>query len=90
MKPSAGTRLVISHAMAATAMSMPWPALLAAVWSSTHSDLLLGVTGALRMLPYVALSAFSGMLADRVRRSTVIRSSTALRVALLAGSEVLR
>ena len=65
MKPSAGTRLVISHAMAATAMSMPWPALLAAVWSSTHSDLLLGVTGALRMLPYVALSAFSGMLADR-------------------------
>jgi len=86
VKPSAGTRLVISHAMAATAMSMPWPALLAAVWSSTHSDLLLGVTGALRMLPYIVLSAFSGMLADRVRRSTVIRSSTALRVALLAGS----
>jgi hypothetical protein len=86
VKFSAGTRLVISQAMAATAMSMPWPALLAAVWASTRSDLLLGITGALRMLPYVALSAFSGILADRVRRSTVIRSSTALRAALLAGS----
>jgi MFS family permease len=85
---SAGARLVISHALAATAMSMPWPALLAAVWSRTHSDLWIGVTGALRMLPYVALSAFSGMLADRVRRSTVVRWSTALRVALLAGSAV--
>jgi MFS family permease len=85
---SAGTRLVISHALAATAMSMPWPALLAAVWSRTHSDLWIGVTGALRMLPYVVLSAFSGMLADRVRRSTVVRWSTALRVALLAGSAV--
>jgi MFS family permease len=78
--------MVISYALAATAISMPWPALFAAVWSSTHSNVLLGVTGALRMLPYLALSAVSGMLADRVRRSTVVRWSTALRVALLAGS----
>lgn len=80
-----GVRLLASHALAATAMAMPWPALLAEVWATTGSDTWLGLAGAARMLPYVLLSAAAGMLADRFRRITVIRTSTALRAALLLG-----
>jgi MFS family permease len=65
-------------------MSMPWPPLLSALWETTGSDVQVAAAGALRMLPYVALSAFGGMLADRLRRSTVLRWSTALRTGLLA------
>ncbi len=80
-----GVRLLISHALAATAMSMPWPALLAAVWADTGSDAWLGLAGASRMLPYVVLSAVAGILADRLPRVSVIRWSTAVRAVLLAG-----
>ena len=78
-----GVRLLISHALAATAMSMPWPALLAAVWADTGSETWLGLAGASRMLPYVLLSAVAGMLADRLRRLDVLRWSTAIRAGLL-------
>ncbi len=78
-------RLLISHALAATAMSMPWPALLAQVWTETRSDSWLGATGAARMLPYVVLSAAAGLLADRVRRTSAVRWSTAIRAGLLLG-----
>ena len=49
-------RVVVAHALAAVAMSMPWPLLIDEVWRRTHDDTLLGVTGAARLLPYVALS----------------------------------
>ncbi|MET0694963.1 MAG: MFS transporter [Propionibacteriaceae bacterium] len=88
MNRGAGPRLLLSHALSATAMSMPWPALLAEVWSSTHSDLWLGVTGAARLLPYVLLSAAAGILADRFRRSKVLRWSAAIRAVLLLGCAV--
>lgn len=78
-----GTRLLASHALSATAMSMPWPVLLAQVWSVTGSDNWLGVAGAARMLPYVVLSAAAGLLADRIRRTAVLRWATAIRVGLL-------
>lgn len=80
-----GVRLLASHALAATAMAMPWPVLLAQVWATTGSDTWLGLAGAARMLPYVLLSAGAGMLADRFRRIVVIRISTALRAGLLFG-----
>ena len=64
-------------------MSMPWPALLAAVWADTGSEMWLGLAGASRMLPYVVLSAAAGMLADRLPRLGVLRWSTAIRAALL-------
>ena len=86
MTVSAGSRIVVSHALAATAMSMPWPVLLAEVWSATGSDAWLGVTGAARMAPYVVLSALAGILADRLPRSGVLRWSTAARAGLLAAS----
>lgn len=85
MNPSPGLRVLISHALCATAVSMPWPALLAQVWSATGSDGWLGAAGAARMLPYVLLSAAAGVLADRVSRTRVLRWSTGVRAVLLAG-----
>lgn len=80
---SAPARLLLSHALAATAMSLPWPALLAQVWTDSGSDTWLGLTGAARMLPYVLLSALAGIVADRFRRTRVLRWSTLVRAALL-------
>ena len=56
-------RLLVGHALAAVAMSLPWPLLLVLVGPAgggTDGDLLLGLAGAARMLPYVAL-----LLGDR-------------------------
>lgn len=76
-------RVVVAHALAAVAMSMPWPLLIDEVWRRTHDDTLLGVTGAARLLPYVALSWLFARLADRFARSRVIRGTLLLRIALL-------
>ena len=76
-------RVVVAHALAAVAMSMPWPLLIDEVWRRTHDDTLLGVTGAARLLPYVALSWLVARLADRFARSRVIRGTLFLRIALL-------
>ncbi len=75
-----------SHALGATAISLPWPLLLADVWSATGSDGWLGLTGAVRLLPYVLLSTAAGVLADRVLRTTVLHWSAATRTLLLAGA----
>ena len=85
MNLSPGVRVLVSHAMCAIAVSMPWPALLAQVWTVTGSDAWLGAAGAARMLPYVVLSAAAGVLADRVSRTRVLRWSTGMRAVLLAG-----
>ena len=85
MTDSAGVRLLVSHSLAATATSMPWPLLLAEVWSATGSDLWLGLTGAVRMLPYVVLSAAAGILADRISGARVLGWSAGVRTLLLAG-----
>jgi MFS family permease len=79
----AETRLVGGHALAATAMSLPWPLLAVLVWDATGSSLLLGVTAAARMAPYVALSWWAGRLADRGDRGRVLRATVWLRLALL-------
>ncbi len=39
------TRLVASHGLAACAMWMPWPALLAVVRETSHSELWLAIVG---------------------------------------------
>lgn len=79
-------RLLAAHALGATALSLPWPLLLARVYSSTHDDAWVGLTAAGRMLPYVALSALAGMLADRVDRAAVLRWSAGARTVLLGGA----
>ncbi len=82
-------RLVVSHGLSAIAMAMPWPALLALVWSETSSELWLAVTGAARMAPYVLLSWAAGALGDRYPRVAVVKVSTALRLGLLVATAVL-
>jgi MFS family permease len=77
-------RVIISHGLAALGMSVAWPLLLLLVWHETHSDLLLGLAGAARMLPYVLLSWATGRLADRFRRDRVVRWTLYARLLLLA------
>jgi MFS family permease len=81
----AAPRLLGAQWLGATALSLPWPGLLAQVFARTGSDGWVGLAGAGRLLPYVALSALAGMLADRVDRSAVLRWSAGARTALLAG-----
>jgi MFS family permease len=70
-------------------MSLPWPLLLVLVWERTgdgaRGDLLLGLSAAARMLPYVLLSWAIGMLADRYRRDRLVRVTLAGRAVLLVG-----
>ncbi len=88
MTARAPLRLLAAHALGATALSLPWPVLLARVFSSTHDDGWLGLAAAGRLLPYVALSSLAGMLADRVDRTAVLRWSASVRTGLLAGAAV--
>ena len=76
--------VLVSHALAAVAMSLPWPLLMLKVHEQFGDDWQLGFTGAARMLPYVALSWFIGGLADRWGRGRVVRASLVLRMGLLA------
>jgi MFS family permease len=78
------TRVLVSHALAATAMGMAWPLLLVAVWESTGSALWLGVAGAARMAPYVLCSWWVGQFADRHSRAGIVRLTLWTRVLLLA------
>lgn len=82
-------RLLGSHALAAVAMSLPWPWLLVLVWDRTHSPGLLGLTAAARMMPYVACSWWAAGLGDRYRRDRVVRATVVARLVLLATVPVL-
>jgi hypothetical protein len=83
-------RVITSHAFAAVGMGLPWPVLLLAVEQSTSSQLLLGLAGAARLAPYVALSWLSGRLADRRERALIVRISLWARaVALLVAAAAL-
>ena len=83
-------RVLVSHGLAALAMSLGWPLLLVLVADRTGStstgDLFLGLTGAARMLPYVALSWATGSLADRFRRDRLVRTTLVARAVLLAAT----
>ena len=85
--PGPVRRLLVGHALASVAMSLPWPLLLVLVWQraqgTAHADLLVGLTGAARMLPYVALSWATGALADRFRRDRLLRVTLVVRAGLL-------
>ncbi len=76
-------RVIGSHAGAAVGMGLPWPMLLVLVEESTTSHLLLGLAGAARLAPYVALSWLSGRLADRRERARIVRLSLWARLGCL-------
>lgn len=77
-------RVLASHAFASLGMSMVWPLLLVEVWERTHDEVLLGATGAARMLPYVWLSWAAGRLADIADRRRTVQATLVGRVAALA------
>jgi MFS family permease len=78
-------RLVLSHLLTATAASAPMTVLLAALWQQTHSAAWIAAIGLARTLPYVLLSGYAGVLADRADRRQVLAASGAARAALLGG-----
>ncbi len=86
-RPAGVRRLLASHAAASIGMSLIWPLLLVLVWDevggTTHGQVLVGLTAAARMLPYVLLSWATGSLGDRYRRDLVLRSSLWGRIASL-------
>lgn len=79
-------RIVTSHALAATGMSLPWPFLLAQTWTVSGDEALLGAAGAARMVPYVLFSWWVARLADRHGRGRVVVLSLWFRLALLIGA----
>ncbi len=79
-------RILASHACGAVALSVPFPALVAELSERSAGSLELGVAGASRMLPYVVLSWFAGMVGDRVRRDLVVRLGLQVRLVLAVGA----
>ena len=71
---------IASHAVAAVGMSLPWPLLVLLVWERAGDGWVLGVAGAARMLPYVALSWAAGRLADRYARDRIVRLTLLARL----------
>ena len=63
-------RTIASHALAAVAMSLPWPLVVVLVWEQVGDGWVLGLAGAARMLPYVApgRSALQPALEKRLGR----------------------
>ena len=82
----ATARILASHACGAIALSVPFPALVARLSEQSAGALALGAAGASRMLPYVVLSWFAGIVADRVRRDLVVRWGLWIRLALATGT----
>ncbi len=77
-------RLIVSHALAGTAVALPWPALLATIWEQTGDPASLGLAGAARYLPCVLLSAVLGGAGDHFGRFRTVRVVTFVRLLLLA------
>lgn len=81
------SRQLASYAAASIAISLPWPLLLVLVWDryagGPHGELVVGLTGAARMLPYVLLSWVVGSLGDRIRRDRLLSATLLLRVVCL-------
>ncbi|MFT4215905.1 MAG: MFS transporter [Micropruina sp.] len=82
-------RLVAAHALAAIAVALPWPALLAAIWRIADDSALVGLAGAARFAPCVLLSALLGGLGDRIGRLRAVRLSVSARVVLVVAVAVL-
>jgi MFS family permease len=85
-------RHLASYAAASVAMSLPWPLLLVLVWDqygdSPHGALLLGLTGAARMVPYILLSWAVGSLGDRIPRERLLAATLLLRLGFLGAMAV--
>jgi hypothetical protein len=81
-------RAIVSHAIGALAVSLPWPLLLVLVSTHTDNPWLLGLAGSARMLPYVAVSWLTARLADAMRRDLIVRATLVGRAVLLTVTAV--
>jgi MFS family permease len=81
-------RVIAAHAIAALAVSLPWPLLLVLVDERSDDPFLLGLVAAARMLPYVALSWATARLADAMRRDVIVRATLVIRATLLLAAAV--
>ncbi len=81
-------RVIVSHAIGALAVSLPWPLLLVMVAANTDNPWLLGLAGSARMLPYVAVSWLTARLADAMRRDLIVRLTLLARGILLTATAV--
>src|SRR4051812_49071543 len=63
-------------------------ALLSYVYGATHSAAWVGAATVCRLLPYVLLGPFGGMIADRNRRRTVLLAGDSLRMLIMAALAV--
>jgi MFS family permease len=77
-------RLLAGYACASVAIGLPWPLLVVAVWD--QGPLVVGLTSAARMAPYVLLSWAVGSIGDRVRRDRLVRVTVAGRVVFLGAA----
>lgn len=81
--------LIAHHAASATGQTLGTVAVTAAVWDQTASPGWVAAAAAARLLPYVLVSPFAGVVADRRDRRAVLAASAATRavlVVLLAGA----
>ncbi|MET0840135.1 MAG: MFS transporter [Marmoricola sp.] len=76
-------RVIVSHTLAALALSLPWPLLLVLVAEQSDDPWLLGLAGAARMLPFVLCSWVGGRLADAMRRDLIVRATLVVRIVTL-------
>lgn len=85
-------RHLAGYALAALAVSLPWPLLMVVAWDhsggGSRGAWALGLTGTARMVPYIALSWAVGRLGDRVRRDRLVVATLALRLACLTAVAV--
>jgi len=81
-------RAIVSHAIGALAVALPWPLLLVLVAANTDNPWLLGLAGSARMLPYVAISWLTARLADAMRRDLIVRVTLVARGVLLTATAV--
>ncbi len=81
-------RVIVSHAIGALAVALPWPMLLVLVAMHTDDPWLLGLAGSARMLPYVAVSWLTARLADAMRRDRIVRATLVARGLLLTATAI--
>jgi len=74
-------RLLAAYACGSLAVGLPWPLLVVLVWD--QGPLVVGLTGAARMAPYVLLSWAVGSIGDHVSRDRLVRATMAGRLLFL-------
>ncbi|HEX5614711.1 MAG TPA: MFS transporter [Acidimicrobiia bacterium] len=75
--------LIAHHAASATGQTLGTVAVTAAVWDQTASSGWVATAAAARLLPYIVVSMFAGVVADRRERRGVLAVSAGTRAVLV-------